>query len=62
MLDEVKVTCPYCDQKFTLLVDSSAGSQEYVEDCVVCCRPITIRTYVSNELELQHIELLREGD
>lgn len=26
----------------SMLLDLSAGGQEYVEDCEVCCRPIQI--------------------
>lgn len=37
---ETGVQCPYCWQRFTLLVDGSVDYQEYVEDCEVCCRPI----------------------
>lgn len=37
---EVDVQCPYCWEHFVLLVDPSVESQEYVEDCEVCCRPI----------------------
>jgi hypothetical protein len=37
---ETRVQCPYCWESFILLVDGSVESQEYVEDCEVCCRPI----------------------
>jgi len=37
---ETQVQCPYCWESFSLLVDGSVESQEYVEDCEVCCRPI----------------------
>jgi len=37
---ETRVQCPYCWESFSLLVDGSVESQEYVEDCEVCCRPI----------------------
>jgi len=37
---EVSVQCPYCWERFGLLVDTSVAEQEYVEDCEVCCRPI----------------------
>lgn len=37
---EAVVQCPYCWERFTLLVDGSVERQEYVEDCEVCCRPI----------------------
>ncbi len=40
MLVEETVECPYCGETFTTMVDYSAGSQSYVEDCEVCCRPI----------------------
>lgn len=42
MLPAVDVTCPYCGERVELLVDDSAGDQQYVEDCAVCCRPIRI--------------------
>jgi hypothetical protein len=39
-LIDVDVQCPYCWENFILLVDTSVESQEYVEDCEICCRPI----------------------
>jgi hypothetical protein len=35
-------SCPYCWESVTVLVDTSAPDQEYVEDCEVCCNPIAI--------------------
>ncbi len=43
MLDSILITCPYCGERFEALVDGSGGDAEYVEDCAVCCRPITLR-------------------
>lgn len=40
------VDCPYCGERFELVVDPSAADQEYVEDCFVCCRPIVISVQV----------------
>jgi hypothetical protein len=37
-----KIGCPYCGEQVELLIDCSVGHQEYIEDCQVCCRPITI--------------------
>ncbi|MBC8283988.1 MAG: CPXCG motif-containing cysteine-rich protein [Nitrospinae bacterium] len=34
--------CPYCAQKISVLVDLSVSTQNYIEDCEVCCRPIEI--------------------
>lgn len=41
MLEEVKVVCPYCGESFDTVVDPSVAAQDYIEDCAVCCRPIT---------------------
>jgi 2-keto-3-deoxy-L-fuconate dehydrogenase len=31
------------------LVDCSAGSQRYIEDCPICCRPIEFQAEVDGE-------------
>jgi hypothetical protein len=49
------VICPYCSQSFYLFVDISAGSQEYIEDCQICCQPIEFRIVVEDG-EIQGIE------
>jgi hypothetical protein len=36
------IQCPYCGERIELVVDCSVEQQEYIEDCSVCCRPITI--------------------
>ena len=34
------VICPYCAEESTIALDPGSGSsQEYVEDCPVCCQP-----------------------
>lgn len=34
------VVCPYCGEENEIAVDPGSGaSQEYVEDCQVCCQP-----------------------
>ena len=43
LLDMQDVECPYCGEVISLTLDGSAGSQSYIEDCHVCCRPITVR-------------------
>ena len=35
-------TCPHCGERISMMLDPSAGSQRYVEDCEVCCNPIEI--------------------
>lgn len=37
---EATVRCPYCGEEIEIGLDPDGGtSQEYVEDCQVCCRP-----------------------
>jgi hypothetical protein len=42
MLPSVEIRCPYCGETLSILVDDSAGPQQYIEDCQVCCSPINI--------------------
>lgn len=46
MIEEVQVTCPACWETVTLVVDLSAGSTSYTEDCEVCCRPMVVQVQV----------------
>jgi len=49
---ESSFVCAYCLQVNEVLVDSSAGrTQEYVEDCQVCCRPNRLRIEIDEGLE-----------
>jgi len=37
--------CPWCAETVSALVDLSAPDQVYVEDCEVCCRPMTLHVW-----------------
>jgi len=39
-MEEMSFACPYCGESISVSIDSSAGDQEYYEDCSVCCAPI----------------------
>ncbi len=39
---ERRIACPFCAENVSILLDLSAGDQEYIEDCQVCCQPIQI--------------------
>ncbi|MDJ0777896.1 MAG: CPXCG motif-containing cysteine-rich protein [Gammaproteobacteria bacterium] len=56
---ETEVTCPYCWESFTLLVDGSVDDQAYVEDCEICCRPIDFVVTI-DEYEQANVEALRQ--
>lgn len=62
MIEEILVQCPYCGETFTTIVDCSAGSEEYVEDCEVCCQPILFATEVDADYRLSMLSLRREND
>jgi phage terminase large subunit GpA-like protein len=39
---EAEVTCPHCGESFLLQIDTSEPQQTLIEDCTVCCRPMTL--------------------
>jgi hypothetical protein len=39
---ETEITCPHCGEVFPLQIDTSQAEQSLIEDCTVCCRPITL--------------------
>ena len=41
-LSSSNITCPYCGETIELIIDCSIPDQEYIEDCEVCCRPISL--------------------
>ena len=49
MLQGQSIQCPYCGETIEVLVDESAGEQQYIEDCSVCCRPIEIAVTVDSD-------------
>lgn len=42
MEGEGEVSCPYCGQISTLVLDTSVPQQRFTTDCEVCCRPFTV--------------------
>ncbi len=42
LLDTTFISCPYCGESIELVIDTSVSEQEYIEDCEVCCRPISL--------------------
>ena len=48
-LSEQNISCPYCGEAISVLIDDSLPEQSYVEDCQVCCRPILLEVSVDTE-------------
>lgn len=46
-LAEERVSCPYCGENIEVLIDCSVEQQDYIEDCQVCCRPISFQVRVA---------------
>jgi len=44
--------CPYCWQEISFVIEALETTQEYIEDCEVCCRPIKVRFSIDAEQDL----------
>lgn len=40
--EDITIACPQCGAEFAIAVTTEAGSYETIEDCAICCRPMTI--------------------
>ncbi len=38
----VRVQCPFCGQRFDLVVDTSSSDQRFSTECEVCCHPFDV--------------------
>ena len=61
-IEPVVIHCPYCGESFETTADLSAGSQRYVEDCAICCRPIEIALHVDADGELLGVDTATDHD
>jgi uncharacterized Zn-finger protein len=62
MRESITIDCPYCGESFSTQADISAGSQNYVEDCAVCCRPIEVFVEVGDDGELVAVRVATDRD
>lgn len=51
-----EVMCPHCGETITLFLDLSVEEQTYIEDCSVCCQPMTV-SYAAADGELQSVQV-----
>ena len=42
LMSETEIACPHCGAIFPIQIDTSQPDQILIEDCTVCCRPITL--------------------
>ena len=61
MLTEYTISCPYCGESFTTLIDysdmldndtildtHSSQDYNYIEDCQICCQPIIFTPVINS--------------
>lgn len=61
-MEERDIICPYCGETIVILLDNSSGSQEYYEDCSVCCAPILFSLVISIEGTGILLDIKREDE
>lgn len=52
LLESRSYLCPYCGEENEALIDRSIPQQSYIEDCTVCCRPITLQISCNPQIQL----------
>jgi len=52
------ISCPYCAESMSIVIDLSAGGQTYIEDCQICCQPMQI-SFDDGDGELQDLKVER---
>jgi transposase-like protein len=59
---ECVVSCPYCGEANTIVIDESVvAEQQYVEDCQVCCQPWQLIVTLRDDGEAD-VDVRRAGD
>jgi ribosomal protein S27E len=57
MSNFLAITCPHCGEDFEVAFDPSEGDAEFIIDCEVCCRPMTVRIRVrSGEIDSVQVQ------
>ncbi|MDC9565524.1 MULTISPECIES: CPXCG motif-containing cysteine-rich protein [unclassified Pseudoalteromonas] len=59
-LTEKSIGCPYCGESIEVLLDAADTGEQYIEDCQVCCKPISFVVF-EDEDELK-VNVYSEDD
>jgi hypothetical protein len=51
LLQGQEASCPHCGEPIDLTLDLSVPEQSYIEDCPVCCRPMSV-SYAAEDGEV----------
>ena len=60
-IENIEISCPYCGEVLEILVDCTAGKQKYIEDCHICCRPISITIKIGQD-GMPEVDTEKEDD
>lgn len=60
-LTEQSIGCPYCGETIDVIINSDDLNQQYIEDCHVCCKPITFMVSESVDGEVS-VNVYSEDD
>jgi|TARA_B100001540_G_scaffold24162_1_gene19752 hypothetical protein len=56
---EFSFTCPHCWEMQLKLIDSSVNFHSFIEDCEVCCNPISFELKIyNNSISHSQVELI----
>src|SRR5688500_12865225 len=58
--EAAEVSCPYCGETITIVLDLLVDEQSYIEDCSVCCQPMTV-SYRAGDGELAELNVEAAG-
>ena len=57
MSNFLSITCPHCGEDFEVSFDPTEGDAEFIIDCEVCCRPMTVQVSVrSGEIDSVQVQ------
>lgn len=60
MMDTQMALCPYCGKWLEISIDPSVPKQTYIEDCQICCRPITLTVERDDDADTAYVEARSE--
>ncbi len=49
LMDTHVIFCPCCGERLEILIDPSIRRQDYIEDCEVCCRPMSLHITIEED-------------
>ncbi|MGF1642514.1 MAG: CPXCG motif-containing cysteine-rich protein [Thiotrichales bacterium] len=62
LTDDFDVQCPYCGSLLTLTLDLTAVGPMFIEDCHVCCSPMTLQPEYDDSGRITALWARRDDD